>query len=143
MTKMDRVLITGITGMVGSHMADMILGLRPKLEIFGLHDRRFPMDNIRHIEDKVNLIEGDLTDLSSMLRVIEESRPDYISHLAAQSYVPYSYLVPSETLSSNVIGTSNLMEAIRLCHLTPKIHICSSIANVFFKRFFHNIFIIF
>lgn len=121
-----RVLITGITGFVGSHLADYILNAHRGVEIFGLKRWQDPRDNVRHIEDKLNLYDGDLRDLSSMLAMIEEIKPDWIFHLAAQSYVPYSYSTPNDTLTTNIIGTANLLEAVRLVGIDPKIHICSS-----------------
>lgn len=121
-----RVLITGITGFVGSHLADYILKWHPDVEVHGLKRWRSPMDNIRHIADKIHLIDGDLRDLSSMLSVIEKARPDWIFHIAAQSYVPYSYSAPADTLTTNTLGTLNLLEAVRLTGGSLKIHICSS-----------------
>lgn len=121
-----RVLITGITGFVGSHLADYILEEHPEVEIFGLKRWRSTRENIEHIKHKWTLYDGDLRDLSSMLSVIGEIKPDWVFHLAAQSYVPYSYSVPADTLTTNVIGTSNLLEAVRITEIDPRIHICSS-----------------
>jgi len=121
-----RTLITGICGFVGSHLADYILENYPDVEIYGLKRWRSPMDNIRHIENKLNLYDGDLHDLSSMLSMIEKIRPDVVFHLASQSFVPYSYAVPTDTLTTNVIGTANLLEAVRIAKIDPIIHICSS-----------------
>lgn len=121
-----RVLISGITGFVGSHLADYVLANHPDVEIYGLKRWRSPMANIRHIEDKLHLYDGDLRDLSSILAMMREIKPDWIFHLAAQSFVPYSYSVPAETLNTNVIGTANLLEAVRITGIDPKIHICSS-----------------
>ena len=121
-----RVLITGITGFVGSHLADYLLAEHTQVEIFGLKRWRSPRDNIRHIEDKVTLIDGDLRDLSSLLGVLEASQPEIIFHLAAQSFVTTSYTAPTDTLESNVIGTGNLLEAVRIAGQDPAIHICSS-----------------
>ena len=121
-----RVLITGITGFVGSHLADYLLAEHSGIEIFGLKRWRSPRDNIRHLEDKVTLIDGDLRDLSSLLGVLEASRPEIIFHLAAQSFVTTSYTAPTDTLECNVIGTGNLLEAVRIAGQDPVIHICSS-----------------
>jgi len=121
-----RVLITGITGFVGSHLTDYILRAHPEVEVFGLKRWRSPREKIRHIEDKINLYDGDLRDLTSMLTMIKDIRPDWVFHLAAQSYVPYSYSAPNDTLTTNIIGTANLLEAVRLVGIDPKIHICSS-----------------
>jgi GDP-mannose 4,6-dehydratase len=121
-----RVLITGITGMVGSHLADYILAEKPGVEVHGLARWRSPLDNIRAIQDKVALHLGDLRDLNSLVTVLKAARPDRIFHLAAQSYVTVSFHSAADTLSSNVVGTANLLDAVRLAGLDPMIHICSS-----------------
>lgn len=121
-----KLLITGITGFVGSHFADYLLAAHPDVEIHGLARWRSPLDNIEHIRDRVKLHYGDLRDLSSLLRILTQIKPDAISHLAAQSFVPASYWAPVDTIETNVCGTFNLLEAIRLAKLDPVIHICSS-----------------
>jgi len=121
-----KILITGITGFVGSHLADYVLENHPTVEIFGLKRWRSPLDNIRHIIGKVTLIDAELRDLSSLIRLVDQTKPDIIFHLAAQSYVPTSYTAPVDTLENNVIGTANLLESVRLSRLDPVIHICSS-----------------
>lgn len=125
--KKTRVLITGITGFVGSHLVDYILANHPEVEIYGLVRWRSPMDNLMHISpDKYKLLYGDLMDLSSLIRMLGEVSPEIIFHLAAQSYVKISFDAPIDTLQTNVIGTTNLLEAIRLSKIDPIIHICSS-----------------
>jgi GDP-mannose 4,6-dehydratase len=121
-----RVLITGITGFVGSHLVEYILAHHPQTEIFGIKRWRSPKDNIRHVINKVKLFDCDLRDLGSLIRVFGEVKPDIIFHLAAQSFVPTSYNAPADTLDTNVIGTCNLLEAVRILKLDPVIHICSS-----------------
>jgi GDP-mannose 4,6-dehydratase len=121
-----RVLITGITGMVGSHLADYILAEKPGVDVHGLVRWRSPLDNIRAIRDKVTLHLGDLRDLNSLVMVLKAAKPDRIFHLAAQSYVTVSFDAAADTLSSNVVGTANLLDAVRLAGLDPMIHICSS-----------------
>src|SRR5258707_1395527 len=103
------VLITGITGMVGSHLADHILAEHPSVEIHGLVRWRSPLDNIRTILDRVRLHQGDLRDLNSLVELIRKAKPERIFHLAAQSYVDQSFVAPADTLSTNVIGTVNLL----------------------------------
>lgn len=120
------VLITGITGMVGSHLADYILAHHPGVNIHGLVRWRSPLDNILGIRDRVALHHGDLRDLHSLITVLREAKPDRIFHLAAQSYVMDSFRAPADTLATNVIGTTNLLDAVRLAGLDPLIHICSS-----------------
>ncbi len=121
---MMRALITGVTGFVGSHMAEFLL--KKGVEVYGAKRWRSPMDNIMHIKNDIHLEEFELRDFSSVNRVITKVRPDVIYHLAAQSYVPASFLIPADTLAANVIGTANLLEAIRLNKLDPVVHICSS-----------------
>lgn len=121
-----RILITGITGMVGSHLADYVLANHPSVEVHGLVRWRSPMDNIRQVIDKVHVHCAELRDLNSLIALMKEVRPERIFHLAAQSYVTTSFTAPADTLHNNVIGTVNLLDAIRLCGIDPLIHICSS-----------------
>jgi len=124
---MMRILITGITGFVGSHMADYILASQPGVVIHGLARWRSPMDNVRHIPpEKLNIHYGDLHDLSSLITLMKDVNPDFIFHLAAQSYVLTSFKAPVDTLQTNIIGTTNLLEAVRITGRDPVIHICSS-----------------
>ena len=120
-----KVLITGITGMVGSHLAEYIVD--EKLgEVYGLVRWRSPLDNIKLIKKDIKLINGDLNDLNSLIKVFQTVKPDKIFHLAAQSYVQDSFSITSETLRTNVIGTTNLLDAVKINKLDPLIHICSS-----------------
>jgi len=121
-----RVLITGITGFVGSHLVEYILAHHPQTEVFGIKRWRSPKDNIRHLLDRVTLHDCDLRDLSSLIRVFDAVKPDVIFHLAAQSFVSTSYVAPVDTLECNISGTANLLEAVRILKLDPVIHVCSS-----------------
>jgi GDP-4-dehydro-6-deoxy-D-mannose reductase len=122
-----RALITGITGFAGSHLAELLLAEHPEVEVFGTYRWRSRRDNIQLIEDKVRLLETDLRDYSSVHTTLEESRPDFIFHLAAQSFVPSSWTGPNETLITNIAGQTNLFEAIRTLDLDPVVQIaCSS-----------------
>lgn len=121
-----RVLITGITGFAGSHLAEYILNHHPGVEVFGMVRWRSRMENIRHIEDKVELIEADLKDIVSLQSCLAHVRPDRIFHLAAQSFVPTSWKCPAETFAINAIGQVNLFEAVRSLHLSPRIHVAGS-----------------
>ena len=124
------VLITGITGFVGSHLAEYILTKHRGVKIVGLVRWRSPKDNIEHILNSITLEYGDLTDLPSLKTVLAKHQPQFIFHLAAQSYVDFSFRAPIATLESNIIGTANLLEAVRELKRTskydPVIHICSS-----------------
>lgn len=121
-----KVLITGITGMVGSHLAEYILENHPSVEIHGLVRWRSPLDNIYHIQDHVTLHHGELRDLDSLISLFRTLQPDRIFHLAAQSYVTASFNIPADTIHTNVIGTLNLLDAVRVAKIDPLIHVCSS-----------------
>lgn len=124
------ILITGVTGFVGSHLADYILDFHPEFNIVGFSRWRSPKDNINHLGNSIKIEYGDLTDFSSILPVLKKHRPEFIFHLAAQSYVDFSFQSPVQTLNSNVIGTANLLEAVKELKIAsgydPIIHICSS-----------------
>jgi|TARA_R110000744_G_scaffold366620_1_gene475742 GDP-mannose 4,6-dehydratase len=111
-----KVLITGITGFVGSHMADYLLKNVPDVEIFGMRRWRSRFDNVSHLYqlDNVTFLEGDLSDRSSINLILREIRPDIIYHFAAQSFPESSFKTPVSTLNTNVIGTTNLFEELRL-----------------------------
>jgi GDP-4-dehydro-6-deoxy-D-mannose reductase len=122
-----RALITGITGFAGSHLAEYLLAEHPDVEVFGTYRWRSRMDNVEHLRSKVTLLEADLRDYTSMHNALERSRPDFIFHLAAQSFVPSSWTAPNETLTTNVSGQTNLFEAIRALKIDPVVQIaCSS-----------------
>src|SRR5690242_10505941 len=106
-----RVLITGITGFVGSYMAE--LALAQGSEVYGSSRWRSNTANLQHLRSRISLIESDLRDLSSVRALLEISNPDYVIHLAAQSFVGVSWQAPAETLSTNIIAQVNVLEAIR------------------------------
>jgi GDPmannose 4,6-dehydratase/GDP-4-dehydro-6-deoxy-D-mannose reductase len=112
--------------MVGSHLAEYFLSSFPEIEVHGLVRWRSPLRNIQKILPRVRLHQGDLRDLNSLVVLLREVRPDRIHHLAAQSYVDMSFIAPADTLNSNIIGTVNLMDAVRIVGISPRIHICSS-----------------
>jgi GDP-4-dehydro-6-deoxy-D-mannose reductase len=113
-----RVLITGITGFVGSHMAEYALA--KGAQVFGSTRWRSKTENIEHLRSKVTFIESDLRDLSSVRALLETSVPDYIVHLAAQSFVGVSWHAPAETLTTNIISQVNLLEALRGLKMSPR-----------------------
>lgn len=130
-----KVLITGISGQVGSQLADFLLENTPH-DVVGMMRWQEPMDNLYHLADRINrksrieICYADLNDFSSLFRVLGRVRPSYISHLAAQSYPKTSFDIPAETLQTNIIGTANLLEAIRQLKesdgYNPVVHVCSS-----------------
>ena len=123
---MRRVLVTGITGFAGSHLVDFMLA-REKVEIFGLLRWRSRTENIEQFRSKVKLLECDLRDPISTRDAIESIRPDWIFHLAAQSFVPTSWNAPAESLTTNLLGQLHVFEAVRHIGLKPRIQIaCSS-----------------
>ena len=122
-----KILITGITGFVGSHLAEYVLKEHPSVEVFGTRRWRSPLDNIEHIREGITLVESDLRDPKNCYEALEEIRPERIFHLAAQSYVPSSWKAPSETITTNIVGNVNILEAMRELKLDCPIQIaCSS-----------------
>ena len=106
-----RLLITGITGFVGSHLAE--LALAQGAEVVGALRWRSNTQHIDHIRGRISLIESDLRDVLSAQTLVEATRPDAIVHLAAQSFVAASWQTPSETLLTNAVSQTNLLEAVR------------------------------
>ena len=92
----------------------------------GLGRWRSPLENIRAVLSRVTLHYAELRDLNSLVTLLRSLRPAWIFHLAAQSYVTTSFDAPADTVHTNVIGTLNLLDAIRITGIDPKIHICSS-----------------
>ncbi|MEN4006461.1 MAG: GDP-mannose 4,6-dehydratase [Methanobacterium sp.] len=122
--KDKNVLITGIAGFVGSYLAEELL--KNEANVFGLVRRRADVvksKNLadRRIENDVKLIGGDLTDITSLANALDQSNPEFIFHLAAQSFVPRSFENPMETQQINCIGTANLLDAVRLKDMDSKI----------------------
>ena len=128
---MKSAFITGITGMVGSHLADYLLE-NTDWNIYGLVRWNDRMDNIEHLMDRINikdrveLVYGDINDLSSLLSVFGKTKPDYVVHLAAQSYPKTSFDSPLETLETNILGTAKVLDAIKKLNLNRVIHVCAS-----------------
>ena len=121
---MTRALITGITGFVGSHLADQLLG--KGYEVYGTYRWRSPKENIEHIKDRVKLVDTDIRDAHNVEKTIRAVEPDEIYHLAAQSFVPSSWESPQETITTNVIGTVNILEGVRSANTEIKIQIAGS-----------------
>jgi GDPmannose 4,6-dehydratase len=108
-----RVLITGVTGQDGSHLADFLLDRG--YEVFGMVRRSSTVnfDRIKHIQNRITLLQGDLLDQGSMMDVLREARPHEVYNLAAQSFVPTSWKQPVLTGEFTGLGVTRLLEAIR------------------------------
>jgi GDP-4-dehydro-6-deoxy-D-mannose reductase len=119
-----RVLITGITGFVGSHMAEYALARDAR--VFGSSRWRSKTENVEHLRSRITLIESDLRDLSSVRGLVEAANPSHVIHLAAQSFVGASWQTPAETLSTNIIAQVNLLEAIRGLRIHPRVLVVGS-----------------
>ena len=128
---MTKALITGITGMVGSHLADFLLD-NTDWDVYGMCRWRSPLDNVSHLlgrannNDRIFFKYGDLNDQMSLLNVVESVHPDYVFHLAAQSYPKTSFSAPEDTYNTNILGTGRLLDAIRHVGIDPVIHVCAS-----------------
>ena len=121
-----KVLITGITGFAGSHLADHLLATQQDAEVAGLYRWRSRTENVEHLVGRVRMVECDIRDATATREAIEAFRPDYIFHLAAQSFVPSSWRAPQETLSTNLLGQLNVFEAVRKSGLECRIQIAGS-----------------
>lgn len=120
-----KAFITGIAGFVGSHLAELLL--LQGYEVYGLLRARSKTDHIESISNKLHLEDADLLDTHSLYGTISRIKPNYVFHLAAQSFVPTSWVSPSVTLEVNVVGSANLFEAVKMAGIDPVIQIaCSS-----------------
>jgi GDP-4-dehydro-6-deoxy-D-mannose reductase len=147
-----RVLITGITGMAGSFLAEYLVEQHPDVEVFGTFRWRSKLDNLQDLRSRgqpnvldegqrvtdaatlrrftrrgqVTVVDCELQDASAVRHVIRSVQPDRIFHLAAQSFVPTSWTAPAATLHNNIVSQVNLFEAVREAHLDPVIHIAGA-----------------
>ncbi len=124
--RIRRVLITGATGSGGSYLAEHILENHPQVEVHGLSRWHSAAHGPRALSAKIEMHECDLMDFSSTLAAIKESKPDAVFHLAAHANVRVSFIEPTAVMSNNVVGTTNLLEALRLSDLDPWIQLCST-----------------
>jgi GDPmannose 4,6-dehydratase len=125
-------LITGISGMVGSHLADFLIK-NTDWKVYGIIRWGDSIENLEHLSDLINnkerieLLYADLNDFPSLLTAVNKSKPNYVFHLAAQSYPQTSFDAPIETLQTNIVGTANLLESIRKSDYKEAIiHVCAS-----------------
>jgi GDP-mannose 4,6-dehydratase len=126
-----RALITGITGMVGSHLADYLVA-ETDWDIVGMCRWRSPLDNLESLVpminrgERVKLLYGDLRDTLAVQDVVRQAAPDYVFHLAAQSYPRTSFESSLDTFETNIQGTARVLDALRQYSPTAVIHVCAS-----------------
>jgi GDPmannose 4,6-dehydratase len=126
-----RALITGITGMVGSHLAEYLLA-HTDWDVVGMCRWRSPLDNLSQVAgrinsgDRISLLYGDLRDTISIQNVVAAAKPDYVFHLAAQSFPRTSFDSPLDTMDTNVQGTVRVLDALKLHAPKAIIHVCAS-----------------
>ena len=119
-----KVLITGIGGFVGSHLADYLVA--KEIQLFGLMRDVERNENIKNIINHISLHQADINDFTSLLKVIKQTKPDIILHTAGQPFVPSSFEHTAETFQVNVIGTINLLEAIKAADIKTRTLIITS-----------------
>tara|TARA_R100001594_G_scaffold5806_2_gene17348 strand:- start:3083 stop:4042 length:960 start_codon:yes stop_codon:yes gene_type:complete len=122
---MEKILITGITGFAGSHLVDYLLE-KGEAEVYGTVKIRSSLENLNHVVDKIKLIECNILDSHNVEETVKNLQPDKIFHLAAQSFVPTSWRSPNDTLSTNILGQSNLLESVRKFSKHTKVLIAGS-----------------
>jgi GDP-mannose 4,6-dehydratase len=126
-----RALITGITGMVGSHLAEYLLE-HTDWDVIGMCRWRSPLDNLDKIAarvnsgDRIRLLYGDLRDTMSIQHVVADAKPDYVFHLAAQSFPRTSFDAPLDTMDTNIQGTARVLDALKQHAPKAIVHVCSS-----------------
>jgi GDPmannose 4,6-dehydratase len=123
---MPKALITGVTGQDGSYLADLLLA--KGYEVVGVVRRtsHHSYERIEHLLDRIEVVAADLLDQHSLTVVIQDSRPDEVYNLAAQSYVPTSWTQPVLTGEFTALGVTRILEAIRLAHPTARYYQASS-----------------
>lgn len=125
---MKKALITGITGSGGSYLADYLVESHPEIEVHGISRWHSTSSNknISSVKTHIRSHECDLNDFSSLFTVLKETKPDYIFHLASHANVRASFTNPLSVLNNNIMGTANLLEAIRLTGISPIVQLCST-----------------
>ena len=124
-------LITGITGMVGSHLAEYLLE-HTDWDVVGMCRWRSPLDNLANVAgrintgDRVSLLYGDLRDTLSIQAVVARAKPDFVFHLAAQSFPRTSFDSPFDTMDTNIQGTVRVLDALKQHAPKAVIHVCAS-----------------
>lgn len=127
-SKKENILITGITGSGGSYLADYILSNLPEVTVWGLHrwHSAGTMVNVEHMKGRVKILEADLLDVGSVIRALQIVNPTRIFHLASFANVRKCFDTPTAVVNNNVMGTQNLLEAVRFVCPEAVIQICST-----------------
>lgn len=120
-----KVLITGVGGFVGSHLADFIAA-NTDSSLFGVIRDPEKNENVRQLDGRIELASCDITDFQSVFKVIKEIKPEIIFHVAGQAFVPSSFEHAADTFKTNVIGTINIFEAVKASDITPRIIVVTS-----------------
>jgi GDPmannose 4,6-dehydratase len=133
---MKTAFITGINGMDGSHLADLLL--TKGYNVYGMERRSSNANdvNTKHLKDKITILNGDMTDQNSLLRCLKESNPDEVYNLAAQSFVGESWNTPEHTSDVTGLGVLRVLEAIR--EFNPKIKFYQASSSEMFGRMVEN-----
>jgi len=124
-------LITGITGMVGSHLADHLIA-NTDWDVVGMCRWRSPLENLENLvpminrRERIRILYGDLRDTLAVQDVVRQAKPDYVFHLAAQSYPRTSFESPLDTFDTNIQGTVRVLDALRQYVPKAVIHVCAS-----------------
>lgn len=122
---MIKTLITGINGSAATYLAEFLSNL-PNIQIQGISRWHTDRKSSSDVFSKIQLFECDLTDFGSIVRTLDEARPDYIFHLASNANVKLSFVTPSSVFNNNVNGTLNLLEALRITRQKPIIQFCGT-----------------
>jgi len=123
-----KVLITGATGFVGSHLIEYCL-TKANVKLYGTvfsYHSKDELKNIESVKSKIKLLKCDLTNKNDVIRILKEVKPDKIFHLAAQSFVPVSWKDPQNTLFNNIVSELNIFEVLKGMKLDPVIQIAGS-----------------
>ena len=118
-------MITGAEGFLGSHLADFLLekGFDIYASVYA------DIKNIKHLKNKIAIMECDIRDKDRVDKIVKETKPDYVFHLAAQSLVIPSWQDPKETFDTDILGTFYLLDAIRRADIDPIVQVAGSSAE--------------
>ena len=131
-----KALITGITGMDGSHLAELLL--KKGYKVYGMIRRssNINLNNLREIEEKITFVNGDMTDQNSLFRCLKDTDPDEVYNLASQSFVGESWNTPEQTSNVTALGVLRILESIR--EFNPKIKFYQASSSEMFGRMVEN-----